>query len=161
MKNESRSAVLQEFHLREFLLHLAIVAFEHAVLHLEAGGHRLVVADALRVVAAGDVVQLVGEDDRALRHHLVVANDAERHVRRDHRKLVEFGLGEEAVRNLDDALTLHLFAVEVVADKDGVFVVFVNVEQTNDLKQSCGRDMVDDGAVFDGSHHEVFAFHKA
>ena len=125
---------------------------------VEASGHRFVVGDALVVVALDDSDEFLGHFDLLLLDDLIVANDAERHIGRNNRKLVDFVVGEELVSNLDDALVPHLLALEVVADGDGGMHM-LKVKQADDLKELGRRYVVDDCAVLEGSHLEFLAFH--
>ena len=42
---------------------------------------------------------------------------------------------------------------------DLLIIQFVDAQQTDDFKQTIAGNMVDDGAIFDGSHHKLFSFH--
>ena len=71
---------------------------------MEARQHRLVVGDALVVVALHDADKLFGHFDLLLLDHLVAADDAERDVGRNDGQLVYLVVGEELAGYLDDAL---------------------------------------------------------
>ena len=159
--DDGRNALSHQLHRTDRLFHFAVVAAQHVAAHREARSHRLVVANALRVVAAHDVRQFVGHRHAVFFRHLVVADNAQRHIRSHDREPIEFSRRKEAIGDFDNALSLHQMAVQVVADKHRVVVQFLNVEQANHGKQLFRGDMVDDRAVFDGGHHEFFAFHRA
>ena len=137
------------------------MAAQHVAAHREARSHRLVVANALRVVAAHDVRQFVGHRHAVFFRHLVVADAAQRHIWSHDRESIKFSRRKEAIGDFDNTLSLHQMTVQVVADKHRVVVQFLNVEQANHGKQLFRGDMVDDRAIFDGGHHEFFAFHRA
>ena len=125
---------------------------------VESGLHRLIVGDALMVVAFDYADEFLGHPHFLLLHHLIVAYDAECDVRRHDRKLVDFIIGEELVGYLDDALMPHLLALQVVTDGDSRTLPF-EVEQTDDLKELSGWYVVDDCTVLEGSHLEFLSFH--
>ena len=72
---------LAKLHFAYILFLFAVVAGEDAVGHMEMSGHRLVVGDALGVVALHDAFNLVGCLNGFLLHYLVVAYDVENHSR--------------------------------------------------------------------------------
>ena len=140
------------------LLLLAIVALDDAAFlvdDVEAGGHGLVVGDALGVGTLHDAVQLVGQAHLTLLHHLVVADDVQLHVGRHDGDAVDLVVAEELVGNLDDALLAQLLAVEVEADGD-VVVHVLQAQQRHHGKQFFGGDMVDDGAVLQRGYLQFF-----
>ena len=159
--DDGRNALLDQLHRTDRLFHFAVVATQHIATHREARRHRFVVANTFRVVAAHDVSQFIRHGHTALFHHLVVANDAQRYIRRHHRELVQFRLGEKAVGDLHNALARHDVAMQIVADEHRVVIQLLDVEQANHGKELFRGNMVDDRAVFDGGHHEFFAFHRA
>ena len=61
----------------DVLLTLTVVAGEDIAFDVEVSGHRLVVSDALGVIALHDAVNLVGRLYGLLFHHFVVADNAE------------------------------------------------------------------------------------
>ena len=80
---------LHQLHLIYILLLLAVVALEDAVFlihHVEERVHRLVVGDALRVVASYDTPKFIRCDDGFLLHHFVVLNDVEHDIGGKHRE---------------------------------------------------------------------------
>ena len=67
---------------------------------VEARQHRLVVGDTLVVVALHDAYQLFGHPDFLLLDNLIVADNAERHIRRHNGELVDFVVGEELEKKM-------------------------------------------------------------
>ena len=140
---------------------LAVVATERGVLtvdDVEAGSHRLVVGDALGVVALDDVDEVVRQGDVEFLDHLIVSDDVDHDIWCDDSDAVECLLGEDKVCDLDDTLLAHAVAVEVVADGDADLGEVFESEQVDDLKQRLGGDMVDHSAVLQRSHCEFFLF---
>ena len=152
----------EKFHLIETELLLAVLTLKNALLAIdntETGEHRLIVGDALGVGAFHDSCNFVGQRHTLFLHNLIVTDDAERHVRSDHGKLVEFGIREEFVGNLDNTLVTHFSTLEIIADHDGGRDVF-QMQETHHFKKFVGRYMVDDRAILDGGHHEFLTFHS-
>ena len=116
---------------------------------VETGLHRLIIGDALVIVAFHDAYQLFRHLDFLLLHHFIVANDAESYVWCNYRKLVDFVIRKELIGNLDDALVTHLLALEVVANCDSRMHV-LEMKQTYHFKEFGRRYVVDDCAVLDG-----------
>ena len=65
---------------------------------------------------------------------------------------------ERHAGNLDDVFAALGFAGQVEADGYGA-AVMQQFELAQDGQSQPGRDVVDDGAVFDGFDAEVFIFH--
>ena len=72
---------LYKFDLVDVLLFLAIVAGQDAVSHVEMCGHRLVVGDALGIVAFDDTLDFLRGLNGFLFDDLVVADDIEDYLR--------------------------------------------------------------------------------
>ncbi len=126
----------------------------------ETRGHGLIVADTFGVVAFYDADNLVGKFHTTLFNNVKIADNAQRNLWGNHGEAVEFLLGKEAVCNLYDALGPHRLALQSVTDEDSVVLKFFNTQQPDNFKQTVAGDMVDDGAVFYGGHHELFSFHR-
>ena len=112
---------LLQLHLFKRCLVVAVAALHDPLLavdDMEAGRHRLIVADALRIGALHKADQGLRKDHFLLLDNLIVTDDAEGHVRGDDGNLVELLVGEELVGHLDDGLAAHLAALEIVADRD-------------------------------------------
>ena len=65
------------------MLLVAVVAFQNAfrlVHYMEYGRHRLVVGDALGIVATHNTAQLVGGAYSLLLHHFIVVDDVQHHI---------------------------------------------------------------------------------
>ena len=65
----------EQFNVTDVLLTLTVVAGEDIAFDVEVSGHRLVVSDALGVIALHDAVNLVGRLYGLLFHHFVVADN--------------------------------------------------------------------------------------
>ena len=103
--------LLAKFYFAQLLLLVAVVAThdaEHLVNGMEEGLHRLVVGDALRVVALYDALQRIRSLDGLLLYDFVVFDDTQSDVRRNDRESVDFLIGKILVGNLDDALLANL-----------------------------------------------------
>ena len=147
--------LLAKLHFAQFLLLVAVVA-AHDALHLvygvEEGLHRLVVGDALRVVALYDALQCVRSLDGLLLYDFVVFDDTQSDVRRNDRESVDFLIGKILVGNLDDALLADLLGRQVVADGNRS-VHLLQLEQVDYLVGFLGWYMVDYGTVLDSRNH--------
>ena len=147
--------LLAKLHFAQFLLLVAVVA-AHDALHLvygvEEGLHRLVVGDALRVVALYDALQCVWSLDRLLLYDLVVLDDTQTDVRGYNGEAVDFLIGEILVGNLDDALLANLLGRKVVADGNRS-IHLLQLEQIHYLIGFLGWYMVDYGTVLDSRNH--------
>ena len=86
------------------------------VYHVEEGAHRLIVGDALGVAAAHDTMQLIGNDDLFLLHHVEVTYDVEYYVRSYYRESAYLLVREELVGHLDGTLLANLLASDVISD---------------------------------------------
>ena len=131
----------------------AVDAAQRLLIHIEdlhLGGDGLVVGDTLGIGALDDADDLLGVLDILLLDNLVILDDVERDVGRDDAESADFLVGEVAVGNLDDAFAPEGDGIEVGTDGDSARVV-VEVEDLDDLERYVGRDMVDDGAVLDGT----------
>ena len=125
---------------------------EHLVYGMEDGLHRLVVGDALRVVALYDALQCVRSLDSLLLYDFVVFDDTQSDVRRNDRESVDFFIGKILVGNLDDALLANLLAWQVVADSNRSLHL-LQLEQIYYLIGLFGWYMVDYGTVLDSRNH--------
>ena len=137
------------------LLFVAVVATydtEHFVYGMEEGLHRLVVGDALRVVALYDALQCIRSLDGLLLYDFVVFDDTQSDVRRNDRESVDFLIGKILVGNLDDALLANLLAWQVVADSNRSLHL-LQLEQIYYLIGLFGWYMVDYGTVLDSRNH--------
>ena len=147
--------LLAKLHFAQFLLLVAVVA-AHDALHLvygvEEGLHRLVVGDALRVVALYDALQCVRSLYGLLLYDFVVLDDTQSDVRSHHREAVDFLVGEVLVCHLDDTLLANLLGRQVVADGDRS-IHLLQLEQIHYLIGFLGWYMVDYGTVLDSRNH--------
>ena len=150
---------LTKFHFADVLLFLAVVAGQNAVGYMEVGRHRLVVRDALGIVALHDALDLVRRLYGFLLHHLVVADDVQDDLRRHHGETRDLIVGEELVGYLDDTLVAHLLRGVVETDGDGSLQV-KEPEQAGHLVGLLCRDVVDDGAVLNGGYQAFFLVHR-
>ena len=103
--------LLAKLYFAQLLLLVAVVAThdaEHLVNGMEEGLHRLVVGDALRVVAFHDALQRIRSLDGLLLYDFVVLDDTQSDVRSNDREAVDFLVGEILVGTLDDALLADL-----------------------------------------------------
>ena len=123
--------------------------------------HGFVVGDALGIGAAHDVAQHAGQRHLFFLHHLVVFDDAERHIGRNDGEAVQFGIAEKLVADLDDALAPHLVAFQIETHHDGRRFDFFQMQEAHHFKKFGAGYVVDDGAVFNGRHHKFFAFHSS
>ena len=117
--------LLAKLYFAQLLLLVAVVATydaEHLVNGMEEGLHRLVVGDALRVVALYDAPERIWSLYGLLLHDFVVLDDTQSDVRPNDRESVDFLIGKILVGNLDDALLANLLAWQVVADSTGVSI---------------------------------------
>ena len=114
--------------------------------HVEMRAHRLVVADAFRVVAMHEIDEFIGQRHGVFFHHFVVADDVDDSIRRNHGDAVERVVGQFDVGDFDDAFSGHTAAVEVVSDGDATFH-FVESQQVHHFEERCAGNMVDDDAV--------------
>ncbi len=125
--------------------------FRFHVEYLHFGRHRLMVGDALRVGAFSHADDLLGELHELFLNDLVVADDVEGDIRSNDSKAVDYLIGKKLVGDFDDAFLAEGFAVEVVADGDGPFII-VEIQQLNHFESDFGGNMVDDGSVLDGGN---------
>ena len=147
--------LLAKLHFAQFLLLVAVVA-AHDALHLvygvEEGLHRLVVGDALRVVALYDALQRIRSLDGLLLYDFVVFDDTQSDVRRNDRESVDFLIGKILVGNLDDALLANLLTWQAVADGNRILHL-LQLEQIYYLIGLFGWYMVDYGTVLDSRNY--------
>ena len=125
---------------------------EHLVYGMEEGLHRLVVGDALRVVALYDALQRIRSLDGLLLYDFVVFDDTQSDVRSNDRESVDFLIGKILVGNLDDALLANLLGWQVVADGNRS-VHLLQLEEVYYLIGLFGWYMVDYGTVLDSRNH--------
>ena len=147
--------LLAKLYCAQLLLLVAVVAThdaEHLVYGVEEGLHRLVVGDALRVVALYDALQRIRSLDGLLLYDFVVFDDTQSDVRRNDRESVDFLIGKILVGNLDDALLANLLAWQVVADSNRSLHL-LQLEQIYYLIGLFGWYMVDYGTVLDSRNH--------
>ena len=147
--------LLAKLYFAQLLLLVAVVAThdaEHLVNGVEEGLHRLVVGDALRVVALHDALQRIRSLDGLLLYDFVVLDDTQSDVRSHHREAVDFLVGEVLVCHLDDTLLANLLGRQVVADGNRS-VHLLQLEQVDYLVGFLGWYMVDYGTVLDSRNH--------
>ena len=147
--------LLAELYFAQLLLLVAVVATndaEHLVNGVEEGLHRLVVGDALRVVALHDALECIWSLYGLLLHDFVVLDDTQSDVRSNDRESVDFLIGEVLVGNLDDALLANLLGWQVVADGNRS-LHFLQLEEVHYLIGLFGWYMVDYGTVLDSRNH--------
>ena len=147
--------LLAKLYFAQLLLLVAVVATydaEHLVNGVEEGLHRLVVGDALRVVALYDALQRIWSLDGLLLYDFVVFDDTQSDVRRNDRESVDFLIGKILVGNLDDALLANLLAWQIVADSNRSLHL-LQLEQIYYLIGLFGWYMVDYGTVLDSRNH--------
>ena len=77
--------------------------------------HRLVVGDAVEVVALDDVVQLVGHPYFALFYNFVVAYGVKYYIGCHNSNLAHLLVAEESVGNLYKTFSAQFLALEVVS----------------------------------------------
>ena len=147
--------LLAKLHFVQLLLLIAVMAAydtEYLIYGVEEGLHRLVVGDALRVVALYDALQRIWSLDGLLLYDFVVFDDTQSDVRRNDRESVDFLIGKILVGNLDDALLANLLAWQVVADSNRSLHL-LQLEQIYYLIGLFGWYMVDYGTVLDSRNH--------
>ena len=147
--------LLAKLHFAQFLLLVAVVAAhdaQHLIYGVEEGLHRLVVGDALRVVALYDALECIWSLYSLLLYDLIVLDDTQSDVRSHHREAVDFLIGKVLVGNLDDALLADLLGRQVVADGNRS-VHLLQLEQVDYLIGFLGWYMVDYGTVLDSRNH--------
>ena len=147
--------LLTKLHFAQLLLLVAVMAAydtEYLIYGVEEGLHRLVVGDALRVVALYDAPERIWSLYGLLLHDLVVLDDTQSDVRSHHREAVDFLIGKVLVGNLDDALLADLLGRQVVADGNRS-VHLLQLEQVDYLVGFLGWYMVDYGTVLDSRNH--------
>ena len=147
--------LLAKLYFAQLLLLVAVVAThdaEHLVNGMEEGLHRLVVGDALRVVALHDALQRIRSLYGLLLYDFVVLDDTQSDVRSNDRESVDFLIGEILVGNLDDALLANLLGWQVVADGNRS-VHLLQLEEVYYLVGLFGWYMVDYGTVLDSRNH--------
>ena len=106
----SDSHALNQLYFVNLLLLIAVVALDDAPLlvdDVEDSFHRLIVGDALRVVALDDATELIRSLNLALLDDLIVADGVQHDVRGNHAEAVYLIVGEELVAHLDDTLLAH------------------------------------------------------
>ena len=151
----SHQKLLAKLHFAQSLLLVAVVAADdalHLIYGVEDGTHRLIVGDALRVVALYDALQCVRSLYGLLLYDFVVLDDAEADVWSHHRQAVDFLVGEILVGHLDDALFANLLRRQVVADGNRS-IHLLQLEQIHYLIGLFGWYMVDYGTVLDSRNH--------
>ena len=147
--------LLTKLHFAQLLLFVAVMAAydtESLIYGVEEGLHRLVVGDALRVVALYDALERIWSLYSLLLHDLIVLDDTQSDVRSHHREAVDFLIGKVLVGNLDDALLADLLGRQVVADGNRS-VHLLQLEQVDYLIGFLGWYMVDYGTVLDSRNH--------
>ena len=83
--------ILYEFYVRKTDFSVTIMALKRTSLfakEMEARVHWLVVSDAFVIITTNNANKLLRHVNLLLLHHLIIADGAERHVRRNNRKLV-------------------------------------------------------------------------
>ena len=117
------------------------MAFDDAMLlvyHVEAGRHRLVVGDALRIGTFHDAVQFVGQTHFPFLHHFVVADNVQFHVRSHYGDTVYLVVAEEFVGNLEEYIYLSDGAVHVEQSEDRMREYLIDTGISNDEITSDG-----------------------
>ena len=151
--------LLTKLHFVQLLLLIAVMAAydtESLIYGVEEGLHRLVVGDALRVVALYDAPERIWSLYGLLLHDFVVLDDTQSDVRSHHREAVDFLIGKVLVGNLDDALLADFLGRQVVADSDRSVHLF-QLEQIHYLIGFLGGYLVDSGKRLD-SPYSILAF---
>ena len=147
--------LLAKLYFAQLLLLVAVVATydaENLVNGVEDGLHRLVVGDALRVVAFNDTLQCIRSLYGLLLYDFVVLDDTQSDVRSHYGESVDFLIGEILVGNLDDALLANLLGWQVVADGNRSLHL-LQLEEVHYLIGLFGWYMVDYGTVLDSRNH--------
>ena len=127
--------------------------------HVELCGHGLGIGDALGVGATYKTADVVGYLGVELFDNLVVLNVDDGGQRCHQGYLAHLLNGEMFVLDLDDTLLAQLAAIQVVADKHLVLVLF-EAKYTNYLIDITSGDMIYDCSILDGRNHHFFlAFH--
>lgn len=122
---------------------------------IEFGGDGFAVGDTLGVGAFDEVLDMVGDFGGEFLNNFVVLNGDDGNHGCHKRHFAYFVFGEVFVFDFDDAFASQFAALEVIADKDFVFVIF-QAEDANDAIDGFGGDMVDDCTVFDGGYNKFF-----
>ena len=123
----------------------------------ESGGDALVVGHAHRVGAFGNAHNGFGQLYFLFLDNLVIFDYVHRGVGRGQRNAAKLGIFEKPVGYLDDALAPQGLALQVGAYGDGVGRMR-KVQDVYDLEDALGGDMVQHGAVFDGTHFKLGLF---
>ena len=145
------SELLYQLHFVDVLLLLAVVAGQDAVGNVEVGTHRLVVGDALRVVALHDAPYFAGCLNGFLLYHFVVADDVENDFGRYDGEAGNLVVGKELVADFDNALVPNLLRRVVETDGNRGLQVEES-QQRSYLIGLVGGYVVDDGAVLDSGN---------
>jgi len=123
---------------------VAIVATYDSILfvgNVEKCCHGFVVGDALRIVAAYEPTQVLGQTHLPLFNDLIVTYYGEGNIGRNNRELVHFFVSEEAVGYFYDALRAHLVGLEVEAYRD-LGRHLIEVEKIDNLEKSVAWNVV-------------------
>ena len=140
----------------------AVVAAEFQVFFVDdvkLGRYSLGVGDALGVGTLDEVFNVVGDFSGKFFNDFVVFNGNDGYQRCHKRHFAHFVFGEMFVLDFDDSFASKFGTLQVVTDKDFVFVTF-QAENTDNAVDGFGGDMVNDCAVFDGRDNEFFfCFH--
>ena len=140
-----------QFHLIDILFLLAVVAGQDTVADVEVGRHRLVVGDALGVVALHNAAYLVRRLYGFLLDDFVVMDDVENDFWGYDGKSGDFIVGKELVTNLDDALHANFLGGVIITDGDGRLEIEES-EKAGHLISLGGGYVIDDGALLDGGN---------
>ena len=143
--------MLYQFHLIDILFLLAVVAGQDTVADVEVGRHRLVVGDALGVVALHNAAYLVRRLYGFLLDDFVVMDDVENDFWGYDGKSGDLIVSKELVADLDDALHTNFLGGVVVTDGYGRLEVEKS-EEVGHLIGLGGGYVIDDGALLDGSN---------
>lgn len=113
--------------------------------------HGLIVGDTLGIGAAHNADKLIRHLYSAFLHHLVISYDTEGNIGSYGGKLIKLFVCKISVSNLDNALASHVSTLEVEAHSNSGLAL-TQVKHTYNVKKTVIRDMVYDGAVFDGGY---------
>ena len=99
---------LAQFHFVDIQLLLAVVTGQHTILNVEVGLHRLIVGNTLGVITLHNALDFRWCYHATNLNHLVVADDAQYHVRGNYREARHLVVGKSLIAHLDDAFRAHL-----------------------------------------------------
>ena len=88
--------------------------------NMEYGLHRLIVADALGIVASDNTSQCVVKCNMILLHNLIVANDIDGGIGSNECYFVYLFVAKEVVGYFNDTFSSYLATIEIVAYRNAV-----------------------------------------